>query len=198
MKYIDWNPCIDIESPVYIDANIFVGAIIRGHNLYHPCVKLIGNLLTNQSHILVSLISAEESLWALTRQSYIDLNNQAPNASFTRNAYKKWCAKIFATYGSTRIGVVSSMLRDWSNAGLQVEVIPKTETLWKQVLDLAPLYMEKCELFPADAFHLALAETHAKTFITADSDFASVPNKLSAIDLVILHVVKESLSTKSS
>jgi predicted nucleic acid-binding protein len=196
MKYIDWNPSIDIEPPAYIDANIFVGAIIRGHDLYRPCVKLIGNLLTNQSHILVSLISAEESLWALTRQSFCDLTNQAPNAHFTRNAYKKWCAKIFETYGA-RIGAVSSMLRDWSEAGIPVEVIPKTEELWNRILDLAPLYMEKCGLAPADAFHLALAETHAKTFITADSDFASVPSKLATMNLVILHLVKEPLSTKT-
>jgi predicted nucleic acid-binding protein len=190
MVYINWQPSIEVESPIYVDANIFVGTIVRNHRLYRTCVKLIGKLLANRSHILVSPLSIQESLWAIVRLSYCDLTGQRRKAHFDQGVYKKWCSKIFERYG-TRIVAATSMLQDWAKEGLPVEVIPKTEMLWSRILDLTPRYMRECRLTPADAFHLALAETHARTFVTADSDFETVPKALPEAELTILHLIEE-------
>ena len=80
------------------------------------------------------------------------------------------------------------MIKDWSNAGVPIEVVPKTQALWAHVVDLAPDYMQQLKLSPADALHLAFAQTHARTFITADSDFEVVRANPPAGELVILHV----------
>ena len=83
---------------------------------------------------------------------------------------------------------MGSMMKDWSNAGVPIEVVPKTEALWERVVGLAPGYMQQLKLTPADAIHLALAQTHAQTFITADSDFEEVRKNPPAGGLVILHL----------
>ncbi|MBC8275207.1 MAG: PIN domain-containing protein [Chloroflexi bacterium] len=86
------------------------------------------------------------------------------------------------------ITAVGSMMKDWSNAGVPIEVVPKTQALWADVVDLVPGYMQQLKLTPADALHLAFAQTHARTFITADSDFEVVRQNPPDGELVILHV----------
>jgi len=99
----------------------------------------------------------------------------------------RWLDRIFASHGAW-ITAVGTMIRDWSNVGVPIEVIPKTDILWGQVTDLAPSYMQDFKLCPADAIHLALAETHAQTFVTADSDFEEVRKNPPSGKLVIIHI----------
>jgi len=186
--YIDWQPGTVVEPPVYLDANVLVGAVISGHRLYRSCITLLGELLLNRSRILVSALSIQECLWAIVRLSYYDLNNrQPPNAHFTQVIYKRWCDRIFAAYGS-RINAVNSMLNDWVSAGVQIEVVPGMDTFWS-VSRMTPAYMRQLRLAPADAFHLALAQAHARTFITGDADFQSVTKQSYPGELIILHIV---------
>jgi predicted nucleic acid-binding protein len=191
MTYVDWHPQVDLEleSPVYMDSNVFVGAIVRDHKLYPSCAALLGNLLADQVHVLVSVVALDEALWALAKLSYCELANQRPDAHWNRSVYARWCQRIFEAHGA-RIEAVSTMLRELSEAGLAVEVVPKTEALWNRVMDLTPAYMRQCGLTPADALHLALAETHARTFITADADFENAVDQVSNRELTILHVAK--------
>lgn len=195
MIYVDWQPETEIRPPVYMDTNVFVGATVRNHSLYRACAILIGNLLANQAHILVSAVSAEEFLWAMAKLCYCEINNQRSNANFRQTVYNKWRERIFETYGA-RMTAFGSMLQDWSSAGLPVEVIPTTGPLWNQTLNLVPTYMRQCRLTPADAFHLALAENYAQTFITADSGFQIVTNTLPTPDLTVLHVRRDSVADR--
>ena len=188
MQYTDWTPQLTVESPVYLDANILVGAIVSIHRLYTKCTQLTANLLRGKSSLLISPISLDECLWATAKLAYCQLS-KAPlhTRNWNKPLYQRWCDRIFESYEGW-ITAVGSMIKDWSNAGVSIEVIPKTEALWEQVVDLTPGYMQQFKLTPADALHLALAQTHARTFVTADSDFEVVRANPPAGELVILHV----------
>ncbi len=176
-----------IDSPVYLDANVLVGAIVNTHRLYPKCIKLTADLLIGKSSVLISPISLDECLWATAKLAYCKIFNQPPTAKWGKNIYLRWCEEIFKSYEGW-ITAVGSMMRDWSNAGVPIKVIPRTDALWEHVVDLTPDYMQQLKLTPADALHLALAQTHARTFITADSDFEVVRANPPAGELVILHL----------
>ena len=187
MQYVDWTPQLTVDPPAYLDANILIGAIVSTHRLYPTCVKLLATLLTGKSSVLISPVSLAECLWATAKLAYCQLTNNPPHAHWTKAIYMRWCERIFQSYEGW-ITAVGSMTKDWSNAGVPIEVIPKTEVLWEQVVDLAPGYMQQFKLSPTDAIHLALAQTHARTFITADSDFEGIRQNPPAGELIILHV----------
>jgi len=189
MQYVDWTPQLTVDPPVYLDANILVGTIVRTHHLYPTCVKLIATLLTGKSSVLISPVSLDECLWATAKLAYCRLfkHPHPSTVRWSKDIYLKWCEKIFESYEGW-ITAVGSMMKDWSNAGVPIEVIPKTDALWEHVVDLTPHYMRQFKLSSADAMHLALAETHARTFVTADSDFAEIQKNPPAGELVILHL----------
>jgi len=186
MQYIDWTPQLTIDSPTYLDANVLVGTIVRTHRLYPKCIKLMANLLIGKSSVLISPISLDECLWATAKLAYCQLAHQHPSTKgWNKQTYLRWCERIFQSYEGW-ITAVGSMMKDWSNAGVPIEVIPKTDALWEHVVDLTPDYMKQLKLTPADAIHLALAQTHARTFVTADSDFEEVRENPPAGELVIV------------
>lgn len=187
MQYIEWTPQVTINPPVYLDANIIIGSIVNTHRLYPTCVNLTANLLISKSTVLISPVTLNECLWAVSKLAYCQLSNNRPNANWNMSIYMRWLDRIFASYGAW-ITAVGTMIRDWSNVGVPIEVIPKTDILWGQVTDLTPSYMQDLKLCPADAIHLALAETHAQTFVTADSDFEEVRKNPPSGKLVIIHI----------
>ena len=187
MQYIDWTPQLTIDSPAYLDANVLVGTIVSTHRLYPKCIKLTADLLIGKASVLISPISLDECLWATAKLAYCQITNNPPNAHWSKAIYLRWCEKIFQSYEGW-ITAVGSMMKDWSNAGVPIEVVPKTQALWDHVVDLAPSYMQQFKLSPADALHLAFAQTHARTFITTDSDFEVVRANPPAGELVILHI----------
>ncbi|MCJ7510612.1 MAG: type II toxin-antitoxin system VapC family toxin [Dehalococcoidia bacterium] len=173
---------------MYLDANVLVGATVRRHALYTKAAQLIGELLASQARILVSLLAVQEALWALANISYCELYNQPSNASFTQTIYNRWREQIFQKYGP-RMQAIGLMLRDWSDAGVAVEVVPKTDADFLSVCDLTPRYMRDYKLTTADAAHLALAETHAASFVTADSHFKQVATQAPPNALAVVHLV---------
>jgi predicted nucleic acid-binding protein len=189
MRYTAWAAGTVIDSPVYLDANVLVGAVVSGQRLYNKAAQLIGELLANQARILVSLLAVQESLWALARLSYYELTKQQrPDAHFSQSVYNRWREEIFQTHG-LRMQAIGSMLHDWSDAGAAVEVVPKTDSDFLLVSDLTPKYMQQYKLTPADAAHLALAETHAASFVTADSHFRDVARQAPPDTLAVVHLV---------
>ena len=187
MQYVDWTPQLTIDSPAYLDANVLVGAIVSTHRLYPKCINLTATLLTGKSRVLISPISLDECLWATAKLAYCKIFNKPSSAKWSKEIYLRWCEKIFQSYEGW-ITAVGSMMKDWSNAGVPIEVVPETEALWADVVDLAPGYMQQLKLTPADAIHLAFAQTHARTFITADSDFEVIRGNPPPGKLVILHL----------
>jgi predicted nucleic acid-binding protein len=188
MEYMVWQAGMAVDSPVYLDANVLVGATVSGHRLYARTAQLIGELLANRARILVSLLAVQESLWALAQVSYCELNRQPTDAHFSQSIYERWRDRIFEAHGP-RMRAIGAMLRDWSDAGVAVEAVPKTDSDFLLVSDLTPRYMRDYKLTPADAAHLALAESQAASFVTADSDFERVAKQALPDTLTVVHLV---------
>lgn len=187
MDCVDWAPHMTVDSPAYLDANVLVGAIVSTHRLYAKCVQLTADLLVRKANVLISPISLDECLWATAKLAYCELTNSPPTAHWNKRLYLRWCERIFESYEGW-IVAVGTMIKDWLAAGVPIEVVPKTQVLWDHVVDLAPAYMRDLGLSPADALHLAFAQTHARTLITADSDFEAIRASPPEGELVVVQL----------
>lgn len=187
MRYLVWQHTQIITPPVYLDANVIVGSKVSNHPIYASCVQILANMLMAHADIIVSALSLDESIWATAKLAYLELNNLPSNSHWSKKIYKKWCGRIFEKYGPW-LNAACDMVRDLKNAGAQIDFVPGTDAEFSKMLDLAPKYMNQFDLTPADAFHLALAECRAKTFITADSDFATLQNNSTMGSLTIIHI----------
>ena len=185
MPHATWQVGTTIQEPVYLDANILVGFVVRGHPLYDKCAALIGEILASQLTIFVSLLTVQESLWALARLSYMELSNQRHH--FSQSLYERWLDRIISAHGA-RFTAIGSMIRAWSEAGVPVEVVPKETAPFIESLELTAEYMRQLKLTPADAAHLAVAKTHAKTLATADRPLAIASGNIDLGDLEVLLV----------
>lgn len=182
MPIATWHPGFVPSSPVYLDANILVGYFVSSHRLYPQSARIVGDIFINQQQVLVSLIGSQEALWAMASISFGEIVHHS-NPKLSQKAYKKWYSQIFQRFGP-RFYAIGSMLRDWVKVGINVDVVPKTQAEFDRALQLTPTYMQTFGLAPDDALHLALAENHASTFITGDSDFKNV----STSKIAIIHV----------
>lgn len=187
MQYSAWQSGAPVASPAYLDANVLVGAVVRGHPLYRISGQLTGELLANGVHMVVSVLTVEESFWAMARLSYYELIGQAVTAGihFSESIYRRHLVRIFEEHGA-RMDAVTRALRDWSDAGITVEVVPKTRTELLQASAMTCQYMGRYKLTPADAMHLVLAEAYASSFVTADAEFRRVASEASPNGLVIV------------
>jgi len=188
MQYVDWVQGLDIDEPVYMDANILVGSLISKHPLYGKCANVLGKLLADKVEIMLSVVSVDESIWAIVKLAYCELHHYKPSKTlWNANIYRRHRDEIFQSYESW-INYVGKAVKDWTNAGAKIDVVPKTRELFEAVLDLIPVYMKEVKLTPADAVHLAIAQKHARAFLTADSDFAEVRQNPPPGDLVVIKV----------
>lgn len=187
MQYVDWVQGLTINEPVYMDANILVGSLITKHPLYGKCANLLGKLLADKVEMMLSMVSVDESIWIITKIAYCALYNKPLKSKthWSKDIYLRQREKIFQSYESW-INSVGKAVEDWTNAGAKIDVVPKTGALFKDVLDLIPVYMKEVKLTPADAVHLAIAQKHARAFLTADSDFDEVRLNPPAGDLVVV------------
>lgn len=190
MQLINWQPTLAIESPIYLDANILVGITVSNHPLYTTCVQLVASILIKKSSILISAISMDECMWATTKLAYCQLTNTPPNsgAHWSKKIYSRWCDKIFNSPYGVWVSAVSKMIVDLKKAGVTINLVPDEDLEFENIIELAPGYMNKYKLTPADAFHLAIAEKKARSFITADSDFNGLQSNLPSGELTIIHI----------
>jgi len=186
MAYSVWQAGTPISSPVYLDTNVLVGAVIRNQPIYLKAAQIVGALLSYQARILVSVLTVEESLWALAEVSYKDIYGHGAGVRFSQRIYQRHLEEIFERHGA-RMQMVSEMLRDWSEAGAALEVVPKTEAAFLAACGRTPRYMEQYQLTTADAMHLALAEDHGATLVTSDSKLAKVGQQ-AACQTPVVHV----------
>jgi predicted nucleic acid-binding protein len=185
MQYVDWVPGLDVDSPVYMDANILVGSLISIHPLYNNCANLLGRLFSDKAEIMLSVLSVDESIWTIAKLAYCEIYHQAPTRHWNPGIYKNRHASIFQSYESW-INSVRAAVKDWTNAGASIDVVPNTREVFKDILDLIPIYMKDMKLTSADATHLAIAQTNARSFLTADSDFDEIRQNPPAGDLVVV------------
>ncbi len=181
-----WQPGHAFQVPVYLDANVLVGYAVSSHHLYKSCDGVVGELLIAGAPILVSMISLQEAWWGMFRESYRTLNRQKPGSRFSRSAFRRHRAAAFEKHGDWIEGVAQA-IHDWQEAGHPVDVIPDSKTFAPAMTSAAIRYMRDLDFTPDDALHLALAEAHAGTFVTADSDFKRAEGA-SLSKLEILHL----------
>lgn len=186
MQYVDWVQGLDIDPPVYMDANILVGSLISNHPLYGKCINMTGKLLADKVEIMLSVLSVNESIWAIAKLAYCELYKHKPKkVTWNKNIYQNQRTKIFQSYASW-IDSVRKAVEDWKNAGAKIDIVPNTRDVFEDVLGLIPVYMKEVKLTTGDAIHLALAQKHARSFLTADSDFEEVRQNPPAGDLVVI------------
>jgi predicted nucleic acid-binding protein len=186
MQYVDWVQGLDIDPPVYMDSNILVGSLISNHPLYGKCVNLTAKLLADKVEIILSMLSVNESIWAIAKLAYCEIYKHPPKkVTWNKNIYRNQRDKIFQSYESW-INSVRDAIKDWTNAGARIDVIPKTHEVFENVLNLVPVYMKEVKLTTADAIHLALAQEHARSFLTADSDFNEIQQNPPVGDLIVV------------
>ena len=181
-----WQPGHSFQSPVYIDANVLVGYVVSNHDLYKDCKDVIGELLVAGAPILVSMITVQEAWWGMFRESYRTLNRQRSGSRFSRSAFRRHRAAAFEKHTGWIEGVALA-IHTWQEAGHPVAVIPNNRTFAPALTSAAVRYMRDLALTPDDALHLSLAEKHAGTFVTADSDFKRAEGA-SLSKLEILHL----------
>ena len=188
MQHVNWVQGLTIVGPVYMDANILVGSLVRRHPLYSKCANLLGRLLADKVEVVLSMVSVDESIWIITTIAYCEVYNHPWNTNWNPGIYRRQRERIFQSYGGW-ISSVGKAIEDWTNAGAKIEVVPQTRALLKDVLDLIPVYMKDVKLTPADAVHLAVAQKHANSFLTADSDFDEVRQNPPAGNLVVVKLM---------
>lgn len=188
MQYLDWQPGTSIASPVYLDANILVGTIVNSHPLYTACVQLSADILIGKTNIIISDISVDESLWSMAKLAYCEITNQrGKKPHWNPKIYEDWNERIFHSYADW-IKAPSNMVKDWRNAGVSIDFVPIVGSDLENIISLVPNYMKDFKFTPGDAFHFAIAEKYAKTFVTADSHFGVINNKPPQGNLTIIHL----------
>jgi predicted nucleic acid-binding protein len=187
MQYVRWSPGTTIADPVYLDANILVGTVIRGHRLYKLSAQLFGELLARQSAIVLSDLALSESLWAISRLAYGDLFNQPPSARWSKEIYRRHVARIFQQRGNWMSALPDS-IKALASAGHPINVVQASQAEWLSGMKESVQFMSALHLTPGDAIHLALASTHARTMVTGDSDFSIVTTAAQSNRLTVLQI----------
>ena len=168
-----------------------VGGLVSSHHLYPQAARLFGDLLAGGTSIVLSDLVINESLWVLARLAYCDLTGQPPSAHWTKAIYVHHQASIFLHQGAKL-----SAIRDWlamlDAAGHPIDVVRSTKGQWIGVVDRTLAFMKDFGLTPADAAHLALAEIHAQTFVTADGDYRKITGSAAPQGLTVLIVQSSS------
>jgi predicted nucleic acid-binding protein len=181
-----WTAGSMVTGPAYLDANILVGAHVNTQPLYVSSATVVGDLLASGQPLLVSPLAFSEAQWAMIKISFYELQGQRPRGYFTKDLFRKWHSQIFGRFGP-RLQAIGVWFKGLMQAGYPIDVVPKDANDWSIVLDLSYTYVDQYRLTPADAFHLALAETYARTMVTADSDFTRMTS-LPRGNLLILTV----------
>jgi predicted nucleic acid-binding protein len=188
MIFGQWSTGITIQSPVYLDANVLIGSTVNNHRLYKPCALLLGELIAHNHPIVLSNVAVGESFWAIARLAYADLMHQKPSANWGKQIYRRHVGQIFQQRRSW-LTALPAKIRALVNAGYPIDVVRPSQSEWIQAMSRSVDYMDLLHLTPNDAIHLALADSHAQTFVTGDGDFSTVVNQqLGVSNLTVLLV----------
>lgn len=183
MAYSTWQSGLSVVSPVYLDSGVLIAALVRKDPRYQQASFLVADLLINQVEIVISILTLSETLWGLAKLSHQQLFNQPPRTQFNPEIYRRHSEQIFQTHGS-RMYMVHDTIRDWLDAGIVVSIIPANIAEMQHASQVSPDYMRKFQLASADAVHLALAQSHAKSFVTTDSEF----QRAAALSVHVIHI----------
>lgn len=185
MTLPSWRPGTAVQGPVYLDANIWVSALVNSQPRYKSASRLLADLIAAGVPLVVSDIVASESHWALARLAYAELIHQrSDRVNWHRAAWHATSRQLFATKGA-RIGAFGSFVANLHKTGYPIFVTAPAAASLGSIAETVT-YMQAFGLMPTDAAHLALAHAHASTFITEDRDFGVVPGPNQPSGLTLL------------
>jgi predicted nucleic acid-binding protein len=145
----------------------------------------VGDLFLEGTTVVLSDLVLSESLWALTRLAYCDaFGHTSYDVEFKTATYRRHHAKIFGGAHGPKVAAVVDFVRDLERLNMLVVSHPANAE-WVDQVDRTHGWMRSDRLMPADATHLAIAEKHARTLVTADEAFAKTggvsPAKLTIV-----------------
>ena len=165
-----WQPGDAVVSPAYLDAGFVAAALIRRDTRYAKASSLLGELLANQTELVVSLLTLTEAVWAVVKLSYCELMKQPSGAHFNPEIYRRHHENLIARFGD-RFDLVGDFIRDLARDGVPITFAPDEMGGFQQLAARLPDQMREFRFASADAAHFALAQARARTLITTDSDF---------------------------
>lgn len=181
----------EVKSPAYVDANFLVYYSVGSYQVpgFQTVARnVMGDLLAQGVSILVSLVSVEEAWWATLEELFCRYIWQPPPTGeqcyLNRpKARSNWNQLML--YRSEVEKIVEN-LQELRNHGADIRFVPGVGEAF-EVCHNAPNLMEKHSLFSADALHLSLALSQAKTLITFDvGDFKTVVDPDQDLTIILL------------
>ena len=180
-----------IDSPVYVDANFLVNYLIRSETSYsygRVARNVMGDLLAQGVTILISLVTVEEAWWATIQELYRrhiwQPRYPGEKFRFDRNIAKQHLQQIMQHKHELR--KIVDGLQELRDNGADIRFVPECERSFEICQDI-PDYMDKHNLFSADALHLSLALSEAMTLITFDvNDFQNVLDPSKTLTIMLL------------
>lgn len=181
----------EIRSPAYLDANFLVFYTVgarQAPDCQTVARNVMGDMLVQRITILVSLVSVEETLWG-TLQEFFCRHIWRPVATGERCRFDRRRARSNWTrliHYRADLEMIVGNLKELRDRGADIRFVPESEEAF-HVFHNVPTLMEKHSLFSADALHLSLALSQAKTFITFDvHDFENVVDPAQDLTIMLL------------
>jgi len=157
-----------VPSPVYLDANVLVSYFVRRTNT-PAAVQAIAELLAQGVQTILSPLTISEFWWAIFDALYNhDRQSRGePPQRLTPGEYRRHRAELHGRYRD-QIALIRQQLQSWP--GLR-SVAFRTSGFryWLTTMDDC---VDRSDLLPSDAAHLALAARNARSFVTNDGGFA--------------------------
>jgi len=159
--------------------------LVNGHPLYPKSVAIIGDLLAGKTGIVLSDLVVSESLWALSHLAYCDaFGHTSYDVEFKNATFRKHHAVIFEGAHSGKVAAVVDFVKGLQDLG-QLRVSHPNNAEWIRQINRTHERIRSDRMLPGDATHLAIAEQHARTLVTADEAFAKTggisPAKLNMV-----------------
>jgi predicted nucleic acid-binding protein len=160
--------CGTFVAPVYMDANVLVGALVSQHSLYQSCGLLLGEMLSAQVELVLTDLVLTEAFWALAEESYRDLRGpRAALDAWKMTTCRQFHERIFRERGAWMYAI-DGLIRALDSVGYPLDVVRPNKTEWLAAMPQTHTLMENFKFTPNDSSHVAIAEIHAHTFVTAD------------------------------
>lgn len=180
-----------VSSPAYIDANFLVYYAVgsgQAPDFQVVARNVMGDLLAQNVVIIVSLVSIEEAWWATLHELYCrhiwKAHAAGAQCRFTRDTAKSNWSRLMH-YTSDLEKIVGG-LEELRLNGADIRFIPECEDSFS-TCDNVPHLMKQHGLFSADALHLSLALSQARTLITFDvEDFQKVVGFAGDLTIMLL------------
>lgn len=187
----EWSAGTPIEGPVYLDANVVVAYLVRGHQFYGKAFSLMGDLLSAGSPILLSDLSVIESIWGLTSIALGELKQWPASKRFDPTTYRRDHQELFTKRGAT-VGSFAAWLEQLGDTGYPIEVVHHSRREWVSKATLMISYMQAFGLIGQDAAHLSIATGKAKSFVTCDRAFEVVNGERAPVGLQVVLIRPDS------